>query len=210
MTAEISLLFSGVVLGLSSGLLPGPLLTLVVSETLKHGIREGVKVSIAPLFTDPPIVIAAIFILSSVSDILPIIGVISLCGGIFLVYLGYESIVFKGVDINDSLVMPQSVKKGIIANFLNPGPYLFWISIGSPLVLEAWDIGFMWAFLFIALFYLFLVGSKILVSVIIGKSRVFLKSRYYIYIIRLLGIILLVFAVRFFMEGLKNFGILSL
>ncbi len=64
MTAEISLLFSGVVFGLSGGLSPGPLLTLVVSETLKHGIKEGVKVSIAPLITDPPIVIAAIFIVS--------------------------------------------------------------------------------------------------------------------------------------------------
>ncbi|MCP4105194.1 MAG: LysE family translocator [Desulfobacteraceae bacterium] len=209
MTAEISLLFSGVVLGLSGGLSPGPLLTLVVSETLKHGIREGVKVSIAPLFTDLPIIIVAIFILSSVSDILPVIGVISLCGGIFLVYLGYESIFFKGVDIDDSLAVPQSVKKGIIANFLNPSPYLFWISVGSPLVLKAWGIGFIWAFLFIGIFYLFLVGSKILVSVIIGKSRVFLKSRNYIYIIRLLGVILLVFAVLFFMEGLKNLGILS-
>ncbi len=208
MTAEISLLFSGVVFGLSGGLSPGPLLTLVVSETLKHGIKEGVKVSIAPLFTDPPIVIAAIFILSRVSDILPIIGAISLCGGVFLVYLGYESIFFKGIDINDSLVKPQSVKKGIIANFLNPGPYLFWISIGSPLALKALDSGFTWALLFIAFFYLFLVGSKILVSVIIGKSRLFLKSRYYIYVIRSLGIILLVFAVLFFRDGLKNFGII--
>ena len=39
MLVESSLLVSGAVFGLSGGLTPGPLLTLVISETLKHGVR---------------------------------------------------------------------------------------------------------------------------------------------------------------------------
>ncbi|MBT4876955.1 MAG: LysE family translocator, partial [Desulfobacula sp.] len=39
----------GMVLGLSAGLAPGPLLTLVISETLLHDIRAGIKVAMAPL-----------------------------------------------------------------------------------------------------------------------------------------------------------------
>ena len=59
-----SLLMSGMLLGLSAGLSPGPMLTLVVSQTLRHGIQEGVKVAFAPLLTDTPIVIACLLFLS--------------------------------------------------------------------------------------------------------------------------------------------------
>ncbi|NCD26558.1 MAG: hypothetical protein EOL86_13335, partial [Deltaproteobacteria bacterium] len=48
---------SGLVLGLSAGLSPGPLLTLMLSETLRHGVRAGLLVAVAPLISDLPIII---------------------------------------------------------------------------------------------------------------------------------------------------------
>ncbi|MEI6633029.1 MAG: hypothetical protein WCP22_04325 [Chlamydiota bacterium] len=54
----------GVVLGLSAGLSPGPLLALVVSQTLAHGVREGVKVAFVPLVTDLPVILIALFVLA--------------------------------------------------------------------------------------------------------------------------------------------------
>ncbi len=192
------------IFGLSGGLSPGPLLTLVISETLKHGIREGVKVALAPLITDLPIILAAMSVLSRVSDMRPVIGTIFLSGSLFLAYLGYESLVFKGADIDIGQAKPQSLKKGIIANFLNPNPYLFWLSVGSPVMLKALKLNVLSAAGFIFCFYLFLVGSKILLAVFIGKSRAFLKSSHYILTIRSLGLILLIFAVFFFIDGLKH------
>ena len=209
MALGFSFLFSGVVFGLSAGLSPGPLLTLVISETLKHDVKEGIKVSIAPVLTDFPIVIFTILILSRLSNMLALLGVVSLLGSAFLVYLGYEGISFKGVDIDVAQTKPQSIRKGVIANFLNPAPYLFWFTIGAPLVLKAFHIGIFPASAFILGFYVFLVGSKVLVAVVVGKSRFFLKSRNYIYTIRLLGIILLVFAVLFAKDGLELLGIMG-
>jgi threonine/homoserine/homoserine lactone efflux protein len=208
MAPEITFLFSGVVFGLSGGLSPGPLLTLVISETLIHGAREGVKVSIAPLLTDLPIVVFTLVILSRLADILPLLGVISLLGGGFLLYLSYESLSFKGVEIDVEQIKPQSIKKGVMVNFLNPSPYMFWFTIGAPLVLKAFNISLLVAMLFILGFYLFLVGSKVLVAIVVGRSRFFLKSRNYIYTVRFLGIILLVFAVFFLKDSLKFFGII--
>ena len=120
MALGFSFLFSGVVFGLSAGLSPGPLLTLVISETLKHDVKEGIKVSIAPVLTDFPIVIFTILVLSRLSNMLALLGVVSLLGSAFLVYLGYEGISFKGVDIEVEQTKPQSIRKGVIANFLNP------------------------------------------------------------------------------------------
>jgi threonine/homoserine/homoserine lactone efflux protein len=205
MAAEFTFLMSGVVFGLSSGLIPGPLLTLVITETLKHGIREGIKISIVPLLSDLPIVLVTILILTRLSDIRPALGIISILGTIFLFYLAIESLSFRGSEI-DAEAKPQSVKKGVITNLLNPNPYIFWLSIGAPTVVKAMDIGLLSASLFIFFFYFSLVGSKIIVAFVTGRSRHFLKSGNFIYTIRALGLVLLIFAALFLKNALGYFG----
>jgi threonine/homoserine/homoserine lactone efflux protein len=202
---EFTFLISGVVFGLSSGLIPGPLLTLVITETLKHGIREGIKISIVPLLSDLPIVLVTILILTRLSDIRPALGIISILGTIFLFYLAIESLSFRGSEI-DAEAKPQSVKKGVITNLLNPNPYIFWLSIGAPTVVKAMDIGLLSASLFIFFFYFSLVGSKIIVAFVTGRSRHFLKSGNFIYTIRALGLVLLIFAALFLKNALGYFG----
>jgi threonine/homoserine/homoserine lactone efflux protein len=53
-TGMTSAVLSGAALGLSAGVTPGPLLALVIAQTLTHGPREGGKVALAPLLTDAP------------------------------------------------------------------------------------------------------------------------------------------------------------
>ena len=76
----IHFLTMGLILGLSAGFAPGPLLTLVVSETLEHDVTAGIKVAVAPIITDLPIVLAAVFVLSKLSDFKSVLGFISLVG----------------------------------------------------------------------------------------------------------------------------------
>jgi threonine/homoserine/homoserine lactone efflux protein len=202
-SSEIPFIISGIVFGLGGGLTPGPLMTLVITETLKHGTKEGLKVAMAPLITDFPVVLISIFLLSKLSEINIIIGIISLVGAVFLVYLGYESFTFKGVEIDSSQFKPRSLKKGIIANVFNPAPILFWISVGAPTVLKGYEVSLMAAIYFVFFMYFFLVGSKLLTAMLVGRSRQFLKSRNYMLIIKVLGIVLFVFAVVFFKDGLE-------
>ncbi len=70
----IPILIIGTVLGLSAGFAPGPLLTLVISETLQSEIRSGVKVALAPIITDVPIIVLTLFILSKLSNFHNILG----------------------------------------------------------------------------------------------------------------------------------------
>jgi threonine/homoserine/homoserine lactone efflux protein len=57
-------LFMGMVLGLSAGLSPGPLLALVISETIGLGIRAGIRVALAPLISDIPVLIVSFLLVS--------------------------------------------------------------------------------------------------------------------------------------------------
>ena len=60
-TSSIAFLTMGAFLGLTAGLSPGPLLTLVITETLKHSRAAGIKIAVAPLITDVPIIIFTYF-----------------------------------------------------------------------------------------------------------------------------------------------------
>ncbi|MEW6601731.1 MAG: LysE family translocator [Nitrospirota bacterium] len=206
MTGSLEFLITGTIFGLAAGISPGPLLTLVIAETIRHGRRAGILVALAPLLTDVPIVVVSILILSNLSHSNIILGAISLLGALFVGYLAYESITVKGIASNEDKIQPQSLRKGVIANFLNPHPYLFWIAVGAPTVFKAYRADFFSAALFIIGFYLSLVGSKILVAVMVHKSKDFPKSNFYVYSIRLLGVVLLLFAVLFVRDGIKLLG----
>lgn len=65
----LAALASGVLLGFSAGLSPGPMLALVLAQTLNHGPREGCKVALTPLVTDPPIILAAVALASRLADL---------------------------------------------------------------------------------------------------------------------------------------------
>ena len=197
---------SGIVFGLSAGLSPGPLMTLVIAETLKEGIPAGIRIAVAPLITDPFIIAGSLLLLATFAHAMAFIGVVALLGGLFIARMGYENITFSGVDPSATAPMASQLRTGVVANLLNPNPYLFWLTVGGPLILKASRSGILSAALFLILFYGCRVGSKILVATTVGHSRQFLQSKVYIGIIRSLGIFLGVFAWFFFKEGLRYLG----
>ena len=118
----VSALAVGTVLGLSAGLAPGPLLTLVITQTLKHNAREGVKVAAAPLITDLPIILLSLLVLTRLTDFDVILGLISLAGGLYVLHLAYGSLRVEPVNLQASDRQPRSLSKGALINLLNPHP----------------------------------------------------------------------------------------
>ena len=199
----------GLVLGLSAGFSPGPLLMLVISETLHHGTRSGVKVALSPIITDLPIILVTLLVLVKVSGYHGILGVISLAGGLFVLYTGYGAIRTRPVRLDLPGEQPKSLRKGVLTNFLSPHPYLFWVTVGAPVLTKSLNIGLAPFFAFIGSFYLSLVGAKIVLAIAVGRSKVFMSSRLYLYTMRFLGILLALFAAMLFREGLKLLGLLG-
>lgn len=197
---------TALVFGLSAGLTPGPLMTLVVTETLKQGFPAGIRIAVAPLITDPFIIAGSLLVLATFAHTMAFIGVVALLGGLFIVWMGYANITFSGVDAHTTTPQTSQLRTGVVANLLNPNPYLFWLTVGGPLILKASRSGMLSAALFLTLFYACLVGSKILVAAAVGHSRQFLQSKAYIWIIRSLGILLGIFAWFFLREGLRYLG----
>ncbi len=197
-----SYLVAGIFFGLSAGLSPGPLLALVISETVKHNRREGIKVALTPLVTDVPILLISVFILSGLSRYEPLLGFISLAGGVFITHLAWESLRSKGFAEQPEKGHTGSLKKGIVVNILSPHPYLFWITVGVPILLKAFQVNLLTGMLFLLSFYALLVGSKVGVALLVDRSRAFIHQKVYVRTMQILGIALLIFALLFFWEGL--------
>jgi len=197
----------GALLGLSAGFAPGPLLTLVVSQTLRHNTREGIRVALAPLITDLPIILASCLFLSRLARFSPVLGWISCIGGIYVLYLAYGNLRAAAVQIEITRVEPGSLRKGALVNLLNPHPYLFWITVGAPTLLNAWQQDRSSPLVFAASFYLFLVGSKVFLAFVVGKSRNFLMSAGYLWVMRALGVLLGLFALVLIRDALVFWGI---
>ncbi len=198
----------GTILGLSAGFAPGPLLTLVISETFQHDVKAGIKVALAPIITDLPIIILTLFVLSKLAAFQSILGGISLAGGCFILWVGCANIRIKGVDLDLNQVQSRSLSKGILANVLSPHPYLFWLSVGAPIMTKAMTIGIEASIAFIISFYFFLVGAKIVLAVVSSKSKSVLKGSMYVYTMRFLGCALCVLATILLYDGLKMVGII--
>ncbi len=205
----INFLAIGTILGLSAGLSPGPLLALVISETLQHNVRSGIKVALAPIVTDLPIILISMFILAKLANFHTIMGIVSLGGGLFLLLLGYQNWKSKGLDLEIQEVNPKSLTKGIFTNFLSPHPYLFWLGIGAPTMTNAMNDHPLAGVAFIGGFYLCLVGAKIAVAVLVSKSKPFLVGNLYRAIVRGLGVLLILLAGILFYDGLKLLQVLS-
>lgn len=201
-----TLLSSAVVYGLSAGFSPGPLLALVISQTLRYGVREGVKASMAPLITDLPIILVSVLVLRSLSDNRFILGCISMAGGLFVTYLAYECFRTVRLEMADLDGAAQSLSKGAAVNALNPHPYLFWLTVGGPSVIRAWADSPLGAVAFIAVFSGSIVGSKVMVAAMVGQSRHVLSGKGYGIVMRALGLMLLFFAVLLFKDGAELAG----
>jgi len=203
----ITYLTAGIVLGLSAGFSPGPLMTLVISQTLRHGIREGAKVAVAPLVTDLPIILAATVLMTRLARYHAILGIISLCGGLFVLLLAWESFHTGSPDAAQQDDAPQSLGKGVMVNLLSPYPYLFWLTVGAPMIVKGWGEGPVRSGLFVAGFMTCLVGAKVSIAVVAGRSRQLLHGEAYRYVVRLLGALLVVFACLLIKDGLSMLGV---
>ena len=195
-------LFLGASLGLSAGLSPGPLMTLVITTSLRDGFWQGLRVAIAPFLTDLPIILVSLFVLK----LLPAwsLTVLGVAGSLYVVYLGWETIraarhasleqLRAGGQDSENLSR-QSLSRGALVNLLNPHPYIFWATVGGPTLLAALDQGAAYAVAFLVGFYTLLVGSKIGIAALIHSQSRTLSTAWYRRILAALGILLIALGV---------------
>ena len=179
------------------------MLALVLAWTLRHGPREGCKIALTPLVTDAPIIAVALVLAAKLAELHWLLAIVSIAGGVFVLYLAWDSFRPARLGAEATVEPPRSWIKGIFTNLLSPHPWLFWLTVGAAILAKAIAQSWLVAAAFLFGFYLLLVGSKVGVALMAGRSRDLLAGRPYRVAMRVLAVLLGVFALLLFREGLK-------
>lgn len=188
-------MFTGLGLGLAGGVAPGPLTSLVLSHTIQHGRAAGIRVAMAPLLTDGPMLLGSAFLAHVLTD--TAMAVINICGAVFLVMLGVESLRSTAIHMDQLSPPSGGMLRAVMTNLLNPHPYLFWITVGGPLFAAAADDGVLTMASFLIGFFGGLCGAKVAMACLIEQARPWLSGRAYTGLLRVLGVTMWIFAAGF-------------
>jgi threonine/homoserine/homoserine lactone efflux protein len=165
----VQALLLGLTLGIGAGVAPGPLLAVVIRSTLEGGFAAGAKVACGPLVTDLPIIVLAAVLAASLPEE-ALVG-LGLVGGLFVLWLGVEALRDVPEPVETAvggISAAGSLRRGAAVNVLNPHPWIFWITVGVPIL---GDGSTAQAALFLVAFYVMLIGSKVAVAAALGAGR---------------------------------------
>jgi threonine/homoserine/homoserine lactone efflux protein len=158
-------LIMGAIIGIVSGIAPGPFTTLIAVTSLKKGLSAAFRLAFIPLITEGPALVVAVIFLSQVPrEVLQSVGMV---GGVVILYLGYR--VFRDADegkpsTDQASGMAKDFWGITFAVLLSPSPWVFWMLLGGPLFLNQYQKGWLPAGLFLAAFFLFLIGSQMMIA----------------------------------------------
>jgi len=120
----------GLIIGISAAIVPGPVIIMIITQTLKRGFVAGILVALGPFTVDALVMIPASFTLQSFLAAREAQAIIAILGFIFLSYLGINTILSTPkealqVDISQiNALLPKTFfscyRDGIITQLLSP------------------------------------------------------------------------------------------
>lgn len=177
----LTFLLLGAGIGFVAGVSPGPVLTLVVTETLKSGWVRGAAVAAGPLLADGPIVLIAVTVYSDLPA--TVVPAISVVGGVFLLYLAVTNAVGARratLPISEFRASARGgLVTGLLARALSPHPYVFWFLVGGPTLTQALHVGWAAVAAFLVGYYATIIGSNIGLALALHRWMGLLSDRIY-------------------------------
>jgi len=203
LTSATALIIAAITLGIIEGVKPGPLMAVVISETMIHNWKSGLKVALVPLITDGPVILLSVILYELLTINAIAQAIIGFMGSLILIWLGIDCFKKSKIKFDESPKESHSFKKGIITNLTNPNMYLYWVLIGAPFLLEAYSINISYPFLFIGGFFAAFIVLKMCIAILVDKSKDFLNTSGYKRLLQFSGIALFLFSGMFFVDALS-------
>jgi|TARA_B100001540_G_scaffold125946_1_gene112383 threonine/homoserine/homoserine lactone efflux protein len=208
----LGLAIAGATLGLVEGIKPGPLLTMVIRETLSGGLRAGLWTAAAPIFTDGPLVIFSLFAAAWVATNPSALLAITLAGAIFLAQMGYECFGLEPPNMNEDAPPPTgSFLRGVITNLLNPNVYIFWFLIGGPLMASAADEEILAPIAYAITFLVTIMLTKAAIAYAIHRASGNISATVYRRLLSICGLVMMGFSIYYATQAytlLQELGVL--
>ena len=209
MTLSLIVIFSSsFLIALSGALMPGPLLTVTVSESTQRGAVAGPLVILGHGILELALVLA---LLSGLAPFLKrddVFIVIALAGGIILLWMAvsmFRSLPALRLDLTEEEQKPKNlIMTGIVMSLANPYWTIWWATIGLGYIMHSVKFGIAGVVAFFIGHILADLAWYALVSFSVAKGRSFFTETIYRRLIGGCAAFLVIFAGYFFYSGIER------
>ncbi len=200
------------IVGFSGAMMPGPVTTLIVTESARRGFIAGPLISIGHSLLEMLMVVALYFGLGDLLKQNAVAGMIGLLGGLFLLWMGWDIVrsaragkvslaALEGTPGKGSSRNP--VVAGVLTSVANPYWILWWATVGAAALITFRSFG-------VAGIVAFYVAHSLadwvwnnVIAFVVATGRRAMTDQVYRAILMVCGVFLVALSVYFVVSGLK-------
>jgi len=166
-TNEYLFFVSVVLISLSGVLMPGPLFAATIKQATKHK-AAGALIAVGHGIVELPLMFLIFFILSQYNVPSVVQVAVGLVGGFLMILMGIQTFRNRQNKEESSVILKRdSVFAGVYTTAANAGFILWWLTIGTTLILNAQLFGFLGFSIFAGIHWLcdfsFYTGAALLI-----------------------------------------------
>ena len=194
----LQMLFMAFTIGLTGALAPGPTLVATINSSLKDGWTAGPKVAAGHALVEVLVFLSIVGGLAAVMQ--QYSQTIALLGGLALIVFGFMTVLGSRkakLAVPEGQIIGNAYLAGIITSAANPYFWIWWLSIGSALVLSSLHSGALMAAVFMIGHWGADFGWYTLVSSSLDRGRSILSEKSYRRILGICGCFLVCFGIYF-------------
>jgi len=204
----VTIFSSSFLLALSGALMPGPVLTVTVSESAHRGAVVGPLIILGHGILELILVLALLAGLAPVLSRNEVFVVIALTGGSILLWMSYtmfRDLPKMTLDMNVSGKKPRNlVLAGILLSLANPYWFIWWATIGIGYILFSFQYGIAGIIAFYSGHILADLAGYSIISFGIAKGRHLFNDARYRALIACCACFLLLLSFYFFYSGIDQ------
>lgn len=211
----ILFILTSFLVGLSGAVVPGPMLTVTIADSVKKGFITGPLIVLGHFITEFLLIIIILAGFSWLVGSTTAAMIIGTLGGFMLIYMGYST-AKSTVDL-EALILNDdgsgkygSVLKGVLTSASNPYFFIWWATIGLAFLFKGLEIaGLVGLIGFLIGHWSADLGWFSTVSFFSSKGSEIMDKKQYNIIMKVCGIFLIVLGLYFLLNAQIN-NIISL
>jgi threonine/homoserine/homoserine lactone efflux protein len=208
--ALLTIFCTSFVIALSGALMPGPLMTVTVTESSRRGASVGPLMILGHAILELGLVIGLLFGLGTFLGRDDVFVFISLVGGAVLLWMGISMLrSLPGLSFESTAQTEKPgnlVLAGIVLSAVNPYWFIWWASIGLGYITQSFKFGLIGVISFFLGHILADLSFYAFISLAVARGKNVFSDRMYRKLIGGCGIFLIFFSCWFFYSGIDKFS----
>ncbi|MDP6042855.1 MAG: LysE family transporter [Dehalococcoidales bacterium] len=199
----LPILLSVVIISFSGVMMPGPMFAITLAKSYKSQLA-GTQISLGHAVIEVPLILLIYFGFAQFFQNVIVQLVLSVAGSGMIIWLGISMFRARTEVVRKGKDLPYNAfTAGIITSALNPFFLLWWVTIGSMLIMRILDFGVIGLVVFIMVHWLCDLVWLTLVSIVVYRTHSLWGLKLQEWIFTACSLLLVGFGIWFLVSGIQ-------